>query len=211
MKKIKTNYLFVGLGNPGEEYENSRHSVGRMILLSMQRKFTSPTGGARGEVEVKDWHDEKKLKAQLAEGKLGSNKFRFLLPENFMNNSGGSVKPLVKSKAEAHNVVVLHDDVDLPLGTIKICYNRGSGGHKGVDSIVKALKTNEFARIKIGISPSTPSGKTKKPKTDKVVDFVIANFKPAEQDKLKKVIKQAKEIIASLVENGLERTMNSFN
>lgn len=211
MKKIKTNYLFVGLGNPGEEYEESRHSVGRMILLSMQRKFTPPTGGVRGEAEVKDWRDEKKLKAKLADGKLETNKFRFLLPENFMNNSGGSVKPLIKSKAEAKNVVVIHDDVDLPLGTIKICYNRGSGGHKGVESIVKALKTNEFVRIKIGISPSTPSGKTKKPSGEKVVDFVIANFKPTEREELKKVIKKTKEIIASLIETGLERTMNSFN
>lgn len=204
MKKIKTNYLFVGLGNPGVEYEGSRHSIGRNVLLALQKKVL-------GEMEIKDWRAEKKLKAQLADGKLGSNKFRFLLPENFMNNSGGSVKPLVKTKAEAHNVVVIHDDVDLALGTIKICYNRGSGGHKGVESVVKALKTNEFIQIKIGISPSTASGKTKKPSGDKVVDFVIANFKPSEQDELKKVIKRAKEIIASLIENGLERTMNSFN
>jgi len=204
MKKIKTNYLFVGLGNPGAEYENSRHSIGRMVLLSLQKK-------AVGDLEIKDWRVEKKLKAQLTDGKLGSNKFRFLLPENFMNNSGGSVKPLVKTKAEAHDVVVIHDDVDLPFGTLKVCYNRGSGGHKGVDSIVKALKTNEFVQIKIGLSPSTPSGKLKKPTSDKIVDFVIANFKPSEQDELKKVIKRAREIIASLVENGLERTMNSFN
>jgi PTH1 family peptidyl-tRNA hydrolase len=204
MKKVKTNYLFVGLGNPGVEYEGSRHSIGRNILLALQKK-------PLGDLEVKDWRVEKKLKAQFCDGKLGTNKFRFLLPENFMNNSGGSVKPLVKTKAEAHNVVVIHDDVDLALGTIKICYNRGSGGHKGVDSVAKAVKTNEFVRIKIGISPSTPSGKTKKPAGDKVVDFVIANFKPAEQDELKKVIKRAKEIIASLVENGLERTMNNFN
>ncbi len=204
MKKVKTNYLFVGLGNPGAEYENSRHSVGRMILLALQKK-------AVGEMEIKDWRDEKKLKAELCDGKLGSNKFRLLIPNNFMNNSGGSVKPLIKTKAEAKDVVVIHDDVDLALGTIKISYNRGSGGHKGVDSIVKALKTNEFTRIRVGLSPSTPSGKTKKPTSDKVVDFVIGNFKPAEQDELKKVIKRTKEIIASLVENGLERTMNSFN
>lgn len=204
MKKVKTNYLFVGLGNPGLEYEQSRHSVGRMILLDFAKKVI-------GEAEVKDWREEKKLKALLADGKLGSNKFRFLLPENFMNNSGGSVKPLIKTKTEAHNLVVIHDDVDLPFGTIKICYNRGTGGHRGVDSIVGAVKTNEFVRLRVGISPSTASGKTKKPTSDKVVDFVIGNFKASEQETLKKVIKQAKEIIVSLVKDGLERTMNNFN
>jgi len=199
---MKTNYLFVGLGNPGEEYVDSRHSLGRMVLLDFAKK----------EAEIKDWKLDKKLKAQITEGKSGKNKFRLLLPENFMNNSGGSVKPLIKNKNEAHELVVIHDDIDLPLGRIKICYNRGSGGHKGVESIIKALKTNEFIRLRMGVAQTTTSGKLKKPADeDKFVDFIIAKFKPAEQDELKKVIKKAKQVVASLVENGLERTMNEFN
>jgi PTH1 family peptidyl-tRNA hydrolase len=180
----KTNYLFVGLGNPGEEYEKSRHSFGRRVLMAF---------------------------VASAEGQALKKKFRFIWPDNFMNNSGGSVKPLIKTKKEAGNVVVIHDDLALPLGSIKISYNRGSGGHKGVDSIVKALKTNEFVRVRLGVSPTTPTGKLKKPVSDKVVDFIVGNFKPAEELEVKKVIKQAKKIIESLVEVGLDRTMNEYN
>lgn len=200
----KTNYLFVGLGNPGLEYEQSRHSFGRMVLLALVQK-------PGDELEVSDWEFDKKAKAQIAKGSLGKNKFRFVLPENFMNNSGGVVKSFVKIKSEAKTVVVLHDDVDLPLGTIKISYNRGSGGHKGVESIVKALKTSEFIRLRLGISPSTMAGKTKKPSSEKVIDFVIGNFKPAEIETLKKTIKLAKKVVISMVDEGYEKAMNLYN
>lgn len=200
----KTNYLFVGLGNPGSEYEKSRHSFGRMVLLAFVQKPSD-------ELKIADWRFDKKIKGQITSGSLGKNKFQFVLPENFMNNSGGSVKPLVKTKAEAKNVVVIHDDVDLPLGTIKISYNRGSGGHKGVESIAKALKTSEFIRLRLGVSPRTSSGKTKKPSSEKVVDFIIGNFKPAELDELKKIIKQAKRIIATMIDEGYEKAMNLYN
>ncbi len=200
----KTNYFFVGLGNPGSEYEKSRHSFGRMVLLSLVDK-------PMGDMSVCDWRFDKKTKAQIASGALNKNKFRLLLPENFMNNSGGCVKPFIKTKKEANSVVVLHDDVDLPLGTIKISYNRGSGGHKGVDSIARSLKTSEFIRLRLGVAPTTPSGKIKKPSSEKVVDFIIGNFKPAELDELKKVIKQAKKIIASMIDEGYEKAMNLYN
>jgi len=201
---MKTNYLFVGLGNPGPDYEKSRHSFGRMVLLSLASK-------PLGEMEIKDWQFDKKLKVQMTRGTLNKNKFRFLLPENMMNNSGGCVKPLIKSKKEANEVVVIHDDVDLPLGSLKISYNRGSGGHRGVESIVKALKTTEFVRLRLGVAPTTPSGKLKKPVGDKVIDFIIGNFKPAESEMVKKTIKQAKTVIQSLIEDGLAKTMNLYN
>jgi len=200
----KTNYLFVGLGNPGPDYEQSRHSFGRMVLLSLASK-------PLGEMEIKNWRFDKKLKAQITEGKFGKNKFRLLLPENMMNNSGGGVKPLIKNKKEANQVVVIHDDVDLPLGVLKISYNRGSGGHRGVESIVKALKTTEFIRLRLGVAPTTPTGKIKKPSSDKVVDFIIGHFKPAESEIVKKTIKQAKTVIQSLIEDGLAKTMNHYN
>ena len=80
-----------------------------------------------------------------------------------MNNSGKSLFPLIKSKKTAEQLVVVYDDLDLPLGTLKVSFNRGSGGHRGLDSIIKALKTREFTRIRIGTSSATPSGKIKKP------------------------------------------------
>lgn len=200
----KTNYLFVGLGNPGAEYEHSRHSFGRMVLLSLAKSSAD-------DFEIKDWQFDKKLRAQISKGSLGPNKFRLLLPENMMNNSGGCVKPLIKNKKEAHGVVVIHDDVDLPLGTIKLSFNRGSGGHRGVESIIKALKTSEFIRLRLGVASTTPAGKIKKPASDKVIDFIIGNFKPAEEELLKKTIKQAKKVLESLISVGLERSMNLYN
>ena len=181
---MKTNYLFVGLGNPGPDYAKSRHSFGRMALMSF---VASDQGSA--------------LK----------KKFRFIWPDNFMNNSGLAIKPLIKNKKDATNVVVIHDDIDLPLGVIKLSYNRGAGGHRCVESIVKTLKTNEFIRLRLGVSPTTPSGKLKKPASDKLVNFIIGNFKPAEAGEVKKVVKQTKKIIESLVKVGLDRTMNLYN
>ncbi len=201
---MKTNYLFVGLGNPGEEYEESRHSFGRMVLLSLVKKLTDG-------MKIADWRFDKKMKAQITSGSFVKNKFQLLLPANMMNNSGGCVKPLIKSKKDANNVVVIHDDVDLPLGTIKISYHRGSGGHRGVESMVKALKTSEFVRVRLGVAPTTPSGKIKKPGSEKIIDFILGNFKPAEEIEVKKVIKKAKEIVASLIEVGLDKTMNLYN
>ncbi|MFA6254067.1 MAG: aminoacyl-tRNA hydrolase [Candidatus Paceibacterota bacterium] len=200
----KTNYIFVGLGNPGEEYVQSRHSFGRMILLSLAQK---PVEG----MTIGDWRFDKKMKAQLAGGRGAKNKFQLLLPENMMNNSGGCIKPLIKSKKEAGDVVVIHDDIDLPLGTVKLSYHRGSGGHRGVESIIKALKTNEFVRLRLGVAPTMPSGKIKKPGSDKIINFIIGNFKPSEEGEVKKVIKKAKKIVESLVEVGLDKTMNLYN
>lgn len=200
----KTNYLFVGLGNPGKEYEFSRHSFGRRVLLSLAQKTSEG-------LEVNEWKFDKKLKAQISAGKLGKNKFQLLLPENMMNNSGGSVKPLIKSKKEVVNVVVLHDDIDLPLGTVKISFDRGSGGHRGVESIIKALKTKAFVRLRLGVSPMTPSGKIRKPANEKMIDFIIGNFKAGEDLVVKKTIKTAKNIIVSMIDSGLESTMNFYN
>lgn len=200
----KTNYFFVGLGNPGEEYEKSRHSFGRLVLLTLVQK--PPEG-----LDIKDWQLDKKIKAQISSGTFNKNKFRLLLPENMMNNSGNCLKSLIKNKKEANNVVVIHDDVDLPLGTLKLSFNRGTGGHRGVESIAKALKTNEFIRLRLGIAPTTSTGKLKKPTSDKIVDFVIGDFKLTEELELKKVIKVAQKVIVSLIESGLAKTMNTFN
>ena len=129
-----------------------------------------------------------------------------------MNHSGKAVAKFVKSKKAAENLIVVYDDIDLPLGTIKISYNKGSGGHKGLESVVKALKTKEFVRIRIGISPATPTGKIKKPEGEKkVLDFILAKFKPAEKEILKKVFKNVSEALEILITNGRERAMNQFN
>ena len=97
-----------------------------------------------------------------------------------MNKSGLAVKPIITSKKKAEALIVIHDDLDLPIGKFKISFNKSSGGHRGVESIIKAIKTEAFTRVRIGISPATPSGKLKKPKGEKDVgDFILGEFKKA--------------------------------
>ncbi|MDO8517757.1 MAG: aminoacyl-tRNA hydrolase [bacterium] len=126
-------------------------------------------------------------------------KTKIVLPDTYMNNSGRAFDKLVTSKKAAERLVVLHDDLDLPLGSVKISFGSGSGGHKGVESIQQALKTKDFVRIRIGISPRAPSGRTKKPDSTKVNDFVLGKFSTPEVEKLKKARKTVAEALEILL------------
>jgi PTH1 family peptidyl-tRNA hydrolase len=175
-------YIVVGLGNPGSEYEHTRHNTGRLALASMEDK--------------------------LARNK----KIKFVHLDTFMNKSGVGVAKAVKSKKAAEKLVVIYDDLDLPLGSMKISFDRGSGGHKGIESIAKALKTTAFIRIRIGISPTTPSGKLKKPHGEKDVErHILSDFKPKEMEVLKKVFKKAGEAMETIASESLERAMTEYN
>lgn len=144
--------------------------------------------------------------------KLGKVKAKFIIPDTFMNKSGSYVAKFVKNKKTAEKLIVIYDDLDLPLGTMKISYNRSSGGHKGLESIIKALKTEAFIRIRIGISPATPSGKLKKPRGEKDVEkHILSEFKKPEMETLKKVFKRVNEATQVLTEEGLTRAMTKFN
>lgn len=193
-------YIFVGLGNPGEEYENTRHNTGR-ILLSMFGKSLDA-----------EWKSDKKLNAEVAKVKVGKTPVTLVLPNTFMNNSGKSVKPLVASVKGAERLLVIYDDLDLPFGANKVSFNKSSGGHRGVESIIKALKTEKFARVRVGISPTTPLGKIKKPKgEDAVTKVIMGKFKPEEMAALKKLSKKLEESLETFVSEGLEKTMTGFN
>ena len=195
------NYVIVGLGNPGEEYQNTRHNVGRMFV----EKFAKQNG-------FSEWQKSKRTKALEAKGGVGKEKVTALIPETFMNKSGLAVFPYLKSKKDIERLIILYDDLDLPLGKFKISFGRSSGGHRGVESIIKALKTKDFARIRIGVSPSTPSGKLKKPQGEKeVIDFILGKLKPAELEVLKKESKKICEAIEMIVSEGREKAMGEFN
>ena len=129
-----------------------------------------------------------------------------------MNNSGRAIVKSVKSKKDLEKLVVIYDDLDLGIGSVKISFNKSSGGHRGLESVIKALKTKEFIRIRIGVSPTTASGKLKKPEGEqKVLDFILGKFKPAEKEILKKVFKKVENIVETIATEGLERAMNEFN
>ncbi len=138
-------------------------------------------------------------------------KVKTITPDVYMNNSGGPLKKLIPSKKAAERLIVLHDELDLPLGKVKISYGSSAGGHKGVKSVIQALKTQNFTRIRIGISPSTPKGKLKRPDGEKIVDFVLGKFRPAEQEKLKKVKKLVQEALEIILEDGKEKAMSEIN
>ncbi len=147
---------------------------------------------------------------QALEGKL-PKKAKIVTPDVYMNNSGGPLRKLVASKAAAQKLVVLHDELDLPLGRVKVSYGASAGGHNGVKSVQAALKTKDFIRVRIGVSPSTPSGKLKRPAPEKITDFVLGKFKPAEQEKLKKVKKIVQEALELILEEGKDKAMGEIN
>ena len=196
-------FLIVGLGNPGDEYTTTRHNVGRIIL----KKFANVNAGIFSE-----WEESGKLKALYTKGKIGKHIVELLMPETYMNKSGVSVKKIVTSVKKAENLIVIYDDLDLGIGDFKISFNKGFGGHKGLESIIKSVKTKKFVRIRIGISPVTPTGKMRKPKGEqKVLDWVMKDFKKPELDKLKKISKKVNEAILDIIENGRVSAMNKFN
>src|SRR5574343_547871 len=123
-------YIIVGLGNTGTEYENTRHNIGRDGLNIIAK-----------ELDGDDFVFEKKINALSSEIKIGKEKIKLIEPETFMNNSGKSVAGLVKSVKAAEKLIVIYDDFNLPLGKIRISYNRSSGGHNGIESIIKSVKT----------------------------------------------------------------------
>jgi len=126
-------------------------------------------------------------------------------PDTFMNLSGRTAKKVLKSrKLKVQNLIVVHDDIDLPLGQIRIVKNRGSAGHKGVESIIKELGTKNFVRFRIGIKPE--SGKPKNPEK-----FVLQNFSRKEEKTAKDAIKKTAEAIEFFLKKGLEKVMNEFN
>jgi len=195
------NYVIVGLGNPGQEYENTRHNTGRIAVDLLAKKNN-----------VDEWKEDKKIKSEVAKIKIGKNTAFLVKPNTFMNKSGDAAKSLVKSKKAAETLVVIHDDLDIPFGKIKISFNKSAGGHRGVQSIIKAVKTEGFVRMRIGISPVTPSGKMKKPQGEKAVeDLILGKFKPSEQDLLKKIMKKAVEGLESIIVDGKDVATMKIN
>ena len=194
-------YFIAGLGNPGEEYKDTRHNTGRIVaeFIATKNNFS-------------DFKEDLKTKSLLSKGEIKGEKITIVNPNNFMNRSGASLAPYITSLKKAQNLIVIYDDLDLPLGTIKISYNRSSGGHRGVESIIKALKTEEFMRIRVGISPVTPAGKLKKPKGETGVEnHIIGPFKKPELETIHEVAKMVLDAIETIISEGKNMAMTKFN
>lgn len=197
-------YLIGGLGNPGEKYKHSRHNVGFIIL---------------DEIVKTSWVNDKYAKAFVFIDKLSNQEVCFVKPQNFMNNSGISIEHL-KNKYEiaTENILIIHDDIDLPFGSWKMVFDRGSGGHNGIKSIIEGLDTNKFVRIRVGIAPTDSLGNAIKPKpgffqSEKtaVSKFVLKDFSKNDLEKIKSLAPKIKEALEAFVSFGFEKATNKFN
>lgn len=187
--------LVVGLGNPGKQYDQTWHNVGFMILDYFQAEFSFAT-----------FKSNDKLQAEVAIDKFKIRKVILAKPSTFMNLSGMAVSALMHyHKIDISNLIILHDDIDLPLGRIKISYGASAGGHNGIKSIIEHLKSQQFIRIRVGIKTEL-SAKVKAEK------YVLKKISATEKKVIIQEISQATNAIEQLLtDTPLEKVMNNFN
>ncbi len=184
--------FLLGLGNPGKKYERTRHNLGRAIVQELQKKFMLP-----------DFRFESTWNAEVSEGNIGKEKVVFFLPNTFMNKSGNAAGPAARFfKAKLAEIFVAHDDADIPLGSAKLSLGKNSAGHKGVESVMRALKSKKFWRIRIGIAGRRNVSAEK---------LVLRKLTPKELNVIKKVTKKTADALEAIAERGAEYAMNGYN
>jgi len=191
--------LIVGLGNPGKIYARNRHNIGFRSIDYLAKLYTIGTS-------------RRQCHAQAGTGKIADIKIVLAKPATFVNQSGAAVSCLVHS----HNVVlsdliVIHDDLDLPLGKIRLRSGGSAGGHKGIKSIISTLGGKDFCRIKVGIGRPMKEDGTVVNDEDGIVDYVLSDFTPREDDIIKAAIAQVAKAVQSILTEGITAAMNKFN
>jgi len=191
--------LIVGLGNPGRIYAHNRHNIGFMCLNHLTKKLGIKL-------------DKKQGQTRTGTGKIAGNKLLVARPQTSMNLSGQAVNWLVrKFNLNLEDLLVIHDDLDLPPGKIRISRGSGSGGHKGVDSIITQLGSADFYRIRIGIGRPPDTESSNLDKEAEIIDHVLNDFTPEEKPAIKKVVPKVSEAILCLLNEGLTTAMNKYN
>jgi len=198
--KKKSDYtLTAGLGNPGEHYSGNRHNIGFMCLNYFAKKNAIN-------------FNKKRCMARTGTGMVDGKNVVLAKPQTYMNLSGESVIRLVQSfKVHIDNVIVIHDDLDLPVGKIRIRRGGGSGGHKGINSIIKHLDNKDFIRVRIGIGRPPALEDSSSNNDDSIIDYVLGNFPKEERAIIERSIPEVSEILNCLLTEGLTATMNRFN
>lgn len=185
-------FLIVGLGNPGREYEKTRHNAGFTAV-----DFIADFYG----ISLQD----AKCNSIIGCGKIGGQDVILAKPMTYMNRSGIAVKCLaIEYSLEADRIIVIYDDIDLPLGRIRIREKGSSGGHRGIASIIKELGTNEFIRVRIGI------GRPESPKVD-IVEHVLSPFLPEEEADFDSVLRVVRDAVETIILHGVSKAMSIFN
>lgn len=186
-----SNWLIVGLGNPGASYEKTRHNLGFMLVDLLARE---------AQTQVK--RDE--CRALIGRAVIDNQTVELAKPQTYMNLSGESVSCLLaKPDRSVENLIVISDDLALPFGTIRLRPKGSHGGQNGLRSIIDCLRTNEFIRLRIGIMPEHPISNAK--------NFVLENFSKTEFETVEKILERGADAIRSVVSEGVEKAMAKFN
>lgn len=186
--------LIIGLGNPGRQYEGTRHNIGFEVLDALAKRWG---------IEYKT---RRRFFAAVSETKRGDATRVLAKPLTYMNLSGQSVAALQAwYKCEARDIAVLYDDADLVLGRLRVRGSGSSGGHRGMQSVIDALGTNEIVRLRLGIGRQTEKGR------GDLVDHVLQRFDPGERATVRDLVTHAADAVESWLERGLAATMNDFN
>jgi PTH1 family peptidyl-tRNA hydrolase len=182
----------VGLGNPGPRYEATRHNMGFLVVDRLASR-----GGDAGP-----WRQT--CGSVAAEASCGGEPVLLAKPQTFMNRSGEALRALAeRTGLEPDRILVVHDDLDLPFGRLRVRIGGGAGGHNGIRSAVESLGTGEFIRLKVGIGRPEPGGD--------VVEFVLSPFAPEEQAELPDLLGRAADVLGSIIVEGPLRAMNRFH
>jgi PTH1 family peptidyl-tRNA hydrolase len=189
----RVDQLVVGLGNPGDGYATTRHNVGFRVANALAKR-------ARAEF------DTKSAESRIAEGSLGQSKIAIARPQTFMNDSGRAVRKLLdRYRIEPSSMLVVYDDVDLPLGKVRIREKGGPGTHNGMRSIVSAVGEG-FPRVRVGVAPADPQAEV-----PDLAEYVLSPFSADERAEAERVIGRAAEAVEVAIRDGLRRAMDSFN
>ncbi len=191
--------LVVGLGNPGDKYAQTRHNLGFMALDEYAKKNLGP--------EIV-WNPEKKLNTEV----IRLNDLMLVKPQTYMNNSGMAVTKILNYfRLKPEDLIIIHDDLDLPLGKIKVRLGGAAAGHHGVESIINYLKTDQFIRVRLGIGNLRTKSAEHGGEHVNVEHFVLSSFPSKEKSSVKKMLKQAILALNILLKDGLEKAQNQFN
>ena len=183
--------IIVGLGNPGNEYAKTRHNVGFMLIDALAE-----------HLNISLWKD--KFNAQIAEGRIGTEKVLLVKPQTYMNNSGEAVGPLMRwYKVNPEDIIVAHDDMDIPAGTIRIRKKGSSGGHNGIKSLISHVGSENFSRVRLGIGRPLPGWS--------VANHVLAPFPQEDKTAVDEAIKYLIPAVECIITDGIDIAMNKYN
>ena len=191
MDSLSENWLIVGLGNPGAAYEQTRHNLGFMLVDWLARETNSPV-------------KREECRALVGRSGIENRTVELVKPQTYMNLSGESLSCLLKKPGrDAKRLVVVTDDLALPLGKIRLRPKGSAGGHNGLKSIISCLRTEEFIRLRIGIQPEHPLADAKR--------FVLEKFSKADFETIEKILEESAAAARAVIRDGVEKAMARFN